>query len=201
MVKKADIPKHLIDTAFRLAEARGWAELSLADIAREAKLPLSKVYPLFHSKTALLDGFTRMIDAAVLAEGEAEYDAAEPARDRLFDVVMRRFDALRPYRDGFGRIAYDQARDPLALCCSLCSLRRSMALMLEAAGLSSSGPRGLLRVKGLSVLYLATMRVWLRDETADLSKTMAALDGYLRRFEGLATRLNRRGRGTADQAA
>lgn len=201
MVKKADIPQHLIDTAFRLAEERGWADLSLADIAREAKLPLSKVYPVFHSKAALLDGFTRMIDAAVLAEGEDDFDTAEPARDRLFDVVMRRFDALRPYRDGLGRIAYDQARDPAALCCSLCALRRSMALMLEAAGLSSSGLRGQLRIKGLSAIYLATLRVWLRDETADLSKTMAALDGYLRRFEGLATRLNRRGRGAAEQAA
>lgn len=194
MVKKADIPKHIIDTALALAAERGWQDLSLADIASAAKLPLSKLYPVFPSKAAILEGLSRQADAAVVAE-ETEDEGG--ARDRLFDVVMRRFDALQPYREGLGNVVLDLSRDPLAAACGLASLERSMALMLEAAGLSSTGIRGLIRVKGLTAIYLAALRVWLRDDSADLSKTMAALDGYLRRVEGLAERLQPRRRGMA----
>ncbi len=68
--------------------------------------------------------------------------------------------------------------------------------MLEAARLSPEGLAGEVRVRGLVALYLATLRVWLRDESADMSKTMATLDGYLRRIEaGLQGLATRRGRG------
>ena len=190
MVRKAEIPQHLIDTALRLAAERGWAGLSLGDIAAEAKLPLSKIYPVFSSKAAILAGFSTMIDAKVLAELDEE-DEEGDARDRLFDVLMSRFDALQPYRAGLGNILYDLLRDPAAAACALPGLQRSMALMLEAAGLSASGPKGLIRIKGLAAIYLASLRVWLRDDSLDMAKTMAALDGYLRRVEGLLRRVRR----------
>ena len=72
MVKKADIPGHVIDTAMKLAAERGWRDLSLAEIADAAKLPLSKVYPVFPSKTAILGAFSRQIDAAVLEGADLE---------------------------------------------------------------------------------------------------------------------------------
>ena len=189
MVRKADIPQHLIDTALRLAAERGWARLSYGDIAAVAKVPLSKAYPVFASKAAILAGFSAMIDAKVL--DELEDDEEGDARDRIFDVLMNRFEALQPYRLGLGNILLDMTRDPCAAACAAGSLRRSMALMLEAAGLSASGAKGLLRVKGMAAIYLATLRVWLRDDSLDLAKTMAALDGYLRRIEGLLRRAPR----------
>ena len=198
MAKKADIPNQVIDAALVLAAERGWRDLSLTDIAAAAKLPLSKVYPVFSSKSAVLAGFMRRVDAAVLA-GPAEEEGS--ARDRLFDVLMRRFDALQPHREALANIAHDELREPLGALCGLCALRRSMALMLEAAGLDSTGLRGALRVKGLSAAYLASFRVWLRDDSPDMARTMAALDGYLRRIEGLIQRLPRRRSRSAAGAA
>ena len=64
-----------------------------------------------------------------------------------------------------------------------------MALMLEAAGLAAGGARGVLRIKGLALVYLASLRVWLKDESADKARTMAALDKQLRRAESLMQRL------------
>jgi AcrR family transcriptional regulator len=193
MVKKADIPDHVIDTAMKLAAEGRWRDLSLAEIAEAAKLPIAKVYPVFPSRQAILDAFVRRIDAAVLAEGDAD-DLEGSARDRLFDVLMRRFDALDPYKDAVATVAFDQARDPLAALASACQLRRSLALMLEAAGLSSDGARGALRIKGLGLIYLAALRVWVRDESEDKTRTMAALDKQLRRAEGLILCLSRRPR-------
>ena len=55
--------------------------------------------------------------------------------------------------------------------------------MLEAASLSSEGLSGALRQNGLLAIHYAVSRVFDRDETTDLSKTMAALDGRLKMAE------------------
>lgn len=190
MVKKADIPDHVIDTALTLAAERGWRGLTLADIADAARLPLSKVYPVYRSKAAILRGFTRRIDIAVLAAEEPGIGEGN-AHDRLFDVLMRRFDALRPHREALGNILCDEARDPVTALCGLGRLERSMAAMLEAARLSAGGLRGLIRAKALGLTYLATLRVFLRDDSPDLAATMAALDRNLGRLDLLARTCSR----------
>jgi AcrR family transcriptional regulator len=195
--RQADPTKHVIEAALRLAAERGWAGLALADIAAAAKLPLAELYASHPSKTAILVALSREIDRQAVA-GFAP-DADESTRDRLFDLIMKRFDALTPYRDGLSAVARDAGRDPVAALCGFGQLARSMALMLEAAGVSSSGIGGALRTKALGAIYLMTMRDWLRDESADKARTMAALDARLRRAEGWARRLDRRG--TAKTAA
>lgn len=189
--KAADPAKHVIEVALRLAAERGWAGLVLADIAAAAKLSLADLYASYPSKTAILVALSREVDRQVLAG--LEPGGEESTRDRLFDLVMKRFDALAPYRDGLAAVARDAGRDPVAALCGFDQLARSMALTLEAAGVSSSGLAGALRTKGLAVIYLATMRDWFRDDSADKSRTMAALDARLRRAEGWAHRLDRRG--------
>jgi AcrR family transcriptional regulator len=189
--RPADPAKHVIEVALRLAVERGWASLALADIAAAAKLPLAELYAIYHSKTAILVALSREVDRQVLAG--LEPGGEESTRDRLFDLIMKRFDALAPYRDGLAAVARAAGRDPVAALCGLDQLARSMALTLEAAGVSSSGLAGALRIKGLGAIYLATMRDWFRDDSADKARTMAALDARLRRAEGWARRLDRRG--------
>ena len=186
--KPADPAKHVIEVALRLAVERGWASLALADIAAAAKVPLAELYASYPSKTAILVALSRDVDRQVLAD--LAPGAEESTRDRLFDLVMKRFDALAPYRDGLSAVARGAGRDPLAAICGLQQLARSMALMLEAAGVSSSGMAGVLRTKGLGAIYLATMRDWFRDDSTDKARTMAALDARLRRAEGWARRLD-----------
>jgi AcrR family transcriptional regulator len=195
MVKKAATKpagpgKPVIETALRLAAERGWANLALADIAAAANLPLADLYASYPSKAAILAALSRDVDRQVLAG--LDISSEESTRDRLFDLIMKRFDALSPYRDGLSAVARDVGRDPLATLCGLGQLARSMALMLEAAGVSSSGLTGALRTRGLSAIYLATMRDWFRDDSTDKARTMAALDGRLRRAESWARRLDQR---------
>lgn len=190
--RPADVETTLIDTAFELAASRGWRHLSLAEIAAEAGVPLSRALPAFPSKTALLRGFIRRIDNRMLAAVDSG-DRGDSARDRLFDVMMARFDALLPYRDGLAAIIKDTVRDPLVALCLMCATATSLAWMLQAAGISTEGPCGRLRIKGLGLVYADTMRVFLRDSSADLSKTMARLDIGLKRAERAAGILNWRG--------
>lgn len=187
---KSDPRKAVIEAAMTLARDRGWRDLTLADIAAEAGLAISVVYPLYPSKQAILTAFVEQIDAAVLAGG-GDAGPEEPARDRLFDVLMRRFDALQPYRAALASIAQDQACDLLGLCCGARRMRRSLAAMLEGAGISAAGCRGRIRVEGLLAIYLIALRAWFRDESEDLGKTMATLDKALARADSLLGRLAR----------
>jgi AcrR family transcriptional regulator len=160
----------------------GWRGLSLAAIAAAAELPILRVYRIFRSKQAILYGFFRRVDEMVLAEPPAAEEGERP-RDRLFDLLMRRFDALQRHKPALDVLRRELAGDPVTALCAGASLQRSMRWMLEAADIPASGLRGAVAVKLTCAAYLSTMRVWQRDDSPDLARTMAALDARLRRIE------------------
>jgi AcrR family transcriptional regulator len=179
MPKRPDPADRLVDAALRLAAQQGWRATTLTDIAGEAGLTLAEAYRAMPSKTAMLDAFARRIDAEVLGADAVEEDS-ERMRDRLFDVLMRRADALQPHRAAVAAIVRDAGRDPVAIAASLPQFLRSMRWMGEAAGLAMDGVTGMLRTKAIGWVWAATLRVWLKDDSPDLSRTMAALDRRLR---------------------
>jgi AcrR family transcriptional regulator len=173
----------VLDAFIELISERGFVEVTLRDVASAADLGLADLYRLYPDKVALAGAFMARIDAAVLAGTPRQADPEETARDRLFDVMMRRYDALKPYRAASGAIRRAGTRDPLLALALGPALRRSMAAMLEAAALPSDGLSGAMRQNGLLAIHYAVARVFDRDDTADLSKTMAALDSRLKTAE------------------
>ncbi len=174
-----------VEAAMRLAARLGWRNVTLDAVAAECGLTVPALQKSYPSRAALLAGFARMIDGIVLKAGTVEA-ASGSARDRLFEVMMRRYEALVPYREAIAGIAADAPRDPLALLCLAKPMRRSMAWMLEAAGIPNGGPLGFLKAKGLALVHVAVMRAWLNDKSPDLAQTMAALDRALKRVEPIA---------------
>jgi AcrR family transcriptional regulator len=172
----------ILDAALAVAEREGWRKASLGAVAQNAGVPLHELYGEFRSRAAILRGLIARTDAAVLAETPAP-DPDESSRDRLFEVLMRRFDALKPHRAALKVIARELGSDPPAALCGAPAFLRSMGWMLEAAGISTAGLRGRFRVRALALLYLCVLREFLRDESEDLAKTMAALDRRLRQAE------------------
>lgn len=154
---------------------RGWSQISLADVALQAGISLAELRQLVSCKEALLPALTAEIDHKVL-ESLENHDETLPIRDRLFDVLMRRLEALAPYRPGLKRLAEEGVRAPLAGLAVACSIDRAMPWMLEAAGIGSSGLGGRIKAKALAAIYLSAVKVWLDDDSADLGKTMGALD-------------------------
>jgi AcrR family transcriptional regulator len=170
----------LIDAALALAARQGWRRTGLAEIAAEAGLSLAEAYALHRSKAGILAAFLRRVDAEVLAGAGA--DGGDGTRDRLFDTLMRRFEALKPHKAALRAILRDSVGHPAALL-GVAAVRRSMRWMLEASGISTSGCRGRLLIHGVLALYGSVMRVFLADDSADLAATMAALDRGLKRGE------------------
>jgi len=175
-----DIESRLVDAMLALVEAEGWRGLSIAAIARDAGVKLVDLHPDFGSRPAILAAFARRIDKAVVASDFA-FAPEDTARDRLFEVIMRRFDVLRPYREALRRIRAGLLFDPLAALATLPAFGCSMSWMLEAAEIASDGAAGHAKAAGLAGVWASTFRVWLDDDTPDLARTMAALDRNLGR--------------------
>ncbi len=183
----------ITEAAFALAREGRWRDISLADIAERAGLPLADVWAACPGKMAVLRAYNRRIDTAMIRD---PLEAAESVREKLFELLMRRFEALTADRDAVAEIARDvMASDPLAGLAGLCSVRRSMRLALEAAGVSTSGPFGRLRISVLSAIYLRVLTNWLRGRDEGTDKVMADLDRALARAERFAEGVGRGPRG------
>ncbi len=173
----------LVTAAFRLAGEQGWRKINVAFAAREAGLSLAEARGRFPSKATILLRFGRLADQAALTDAPIEGSV----RDKLFDLLMRRFDFLQLHRAGVRSLLRSLPMDPPMALLLACASRRSMRWMLQAAGVSATGPRGELQVKGMMAVWLWAVRAWERDESDDLTGTMAAVDAALQRAEQAAS--------------
>lgn len=168
----------IIDALMALLATRDFAKVGLADVAEEAGVSLATLRELYDGKLAIVADFSRRVDQAVLEGGPAE---GETPRDRLFEILMRRFDALGPYKAAVKNVARAARRD---LCLGRFlhkNSRRSQSWMLVAAGADLSGPLRVVAVEGLVLVNADALRVFLDDDDPGLAKTMAALDRGLER--------------------
>ncbi len=161
--------------------ARGWRHADLDEAASLSGLPADT-----------LRAFGDRIDALVALQDHVAAEAAAGAaeaqgtvRDRLFDGLMRGFDAAQQARAAV--LAIWASRDPgvFVLLGGRAGLHvRRLAL---ASGIDVDGVRGRLRLAALSGLVAQAFAAWRRDESADMSATMAELDRLLERAERAET--------------
>jgi AcrR family transcriptional regulator len=164
-----------IDGLMALLAEHRFEQIGLAEVAGRAGIKLSQLRAEFGSTLAILAAHIKEIDRAVLASGDADM-AEEPARERLFDVLMRRLEVLGPYKDAVRSVMCSARRNPgLAFALNAMAVR-SQHWMLEAAGISASGARGALRAQGAALMFARVLSVWIDDEDEGLNRTMATLD-------------------------
>ena len=164
----------------QLAGEQAWDEISITAICARAGVTLAVFREFFPSKGAVLASYARGIDLKVLAGGDGGL-GDEPAKERLFDVLMRRLDAMAPDKAGIQSVMAWARRDPLAMAALNQVETNSMRFMLEAAGITQEGPLGALKVQGLALAWAKILAVWTKDEDGGLAATMAALDRELTR--------------------
>jgi hypothetical protein len=172
----------LVSAAFHIAGEEGWPKANAAAAARAAGLSLSEARARFPSRAAILLHFGRIADQAAVQDAPTEGSV----RDKLFDLLMRRFDVFQAHRDGVKALLRALPADPpLALLAGIAT-RRSMRWILQAAGVDATGLRGEIQVRGLLAVWIWSVRAWEKDDSEDLSGTMAAVDAALQRAESAA---------------
>src|SRR6476646_5468826 len=166
-----------IDALMALLAEQSFEQIGLAEVAGRADLKLSQLRAEFGSVLAIFAAHVKDIDRAVLAGGDADM-TEEPPRERLFDVLMRRLEALAPYKEAVRSVMRSARRNPgLALALNAMAVR-SQSWMLEAAGIGAHGA---------ALMFARVLSVWVDDEEEGLDRTMAALDRGLasaERWEG-----------------
>ncbi len=177
----------LIQAAMARAETVGWRRVAVAEAARAAGLPLDEVRMRFPVRATVLLRLGMLADRAALVDD----GSVGTARERLFDLLMRRIDVLQHYRGGVRAVLRALPFDPpLALLLGNATMV-SMDWVAQAAGVETTGLAGRVRASGLVAVWLATVRAWDGDDSDDLSTTMASLDKALDRAEWLGRLLNR----------
>ncbi len=172
--------RDLARAALALAAEGAWKEVTLAKIAAAAGRPLAELYgaTLWEAVDCAEEAFDRAI-----AEGVAKLDPKQSVRDRLFELIMRRFEAMEPHRPAVLGMEQGLDRDPTLLASQHQRHVRCARWVLALAGLEADGMTGQARAQGLGVIIGQARAAWRGDDAGDFARTMASLDKNLRRAE------------------
>ncbi|MGL4542236.1 MAG: hypothetical protein ACRCUI_06985 [Polymorphobacter sp.] len=174
----------ILDAWVHVIVRDGWTQARIDAVARAADCSVAMVAAHAADRWDALRALEARLDRLVLAEAASDPD--ESVRNRLFALLMARFDAMQELRD-FARTLHAAARtDPALAVFAMAQLPPMLRRLGEAAGVDAGGLRGPLRIAALVALYVQVGRVWLADDSADLGPTMKALDSALARAERAA---------------
>lgn len=179
----------IIDALMTLAAERPWDEVSLEAIAERAGIALAALRAEYDGRLSVLADFIRSVDEKALSGIDREL-AKEAPRERLFDLLFGRFEALAPHRQAVRNLGKSARRDPLLALQLNMIATKSMVWMLAASGIPAQGLGGAVRAQTLAMIWARVLQVWLKDDDPGLARTMAALDKHLGEAERVAKRLN-----------
>ncbi|MBA5775763.1 TetR/AcrR family transcriptional regulator [Stappia sp. F7233] len=168
----------------------GWEAASPARAATDAGVSLSAMRAEFPTRISLLAALLSNVDQQVLDAVDASM-AEEPAKDRLFDVILSRLDHMAPYKASVRALKAAVRRDPMLALEINPVAATSMRWMLTAAGIEPRGLRGRMMVQGLVVAFARILDTWLEDDDPGLARTMAAVDRELTRGADWLGRMGR----------
>jgi hypothetical protein len=172
------VRRDLARAALSLASTTRWNEVTLARLAEAAGKPLEEFYGA--SLGEAIDCVEEAFDRAI---ADAPLDPAQSVRDRLFDLIMKRFEAMEPHRKAVIAMEHGLDRDPVLLAAAHQRHVRCARWVLALAGLEADGMTGQARAQGLGVIIGQARSAWRGDDAGDYAKTMASLDKNLRRAE------------------
>lgn len=178
----------LLEAALDLASEEGWDALTLARIAEAADEDMATLYGVA-DKPALMEAADSWADAAMSAEPA---DMDDSPRERLFDVIMRRFEKMETRRAGMLTLLKARDRSAGQRTVLLKTRNTSAGWALAAAGLDD-GTMAELTARRLGVAWVIarTEKAWRKDESGDFARTMATLDAELAMADERLQRLGR----------
>lgn len=195
MMSNEEINLKLFNSAMKLAAEQGWHKMSLVEAAIQADIPVQTARQCFPCKASLLIYLNRLADESALTQTYQN----QPVADYLFDLFMSRFDVLQEYRAGIlSALQTLPFNPPLALMMGIAT-KNSMRWMAESAQINTYGIKGIACIKGLTAIWAVNMRVWIKDETQDLSQTMASLDQTIKKAGKFAHYFVTRKNDTSDE--
>lgn len=178
------VSDRIVDSALELATERGWQDVRLHHIAKHLDLPLIEIGRHFRDLDAIANAWFARGEAAVLALSEDDLAGLAP-RDRLVQAMTRWFDTLAPQRRVTGQMLGSKVypSHPHHWVPMIFDLSRLIHWFLDAARIESTGRRRQWAEIGLTVIFLVTLRDWLRDGSNRQARTQRGLRWRLERAD------------------
>ena len=155
--------------------------MHIDDVAAEAGVPSAAARAVAGSMANLILHKLARLDRQAVLETLADIEDAGdvPARDKIIEGLMHRFEVYAPYRRQMAQLETAARRDPALGLRLIESLSQAMRMLLRMAGDDLAGVRGEARVRGVAGVAMIVARVWQTDDTPDLSTTLKEIDRRL----------------------
>ena len=186
----AGMKSRIVDAALVCAARDPWLDVTMRRIAEEADVPLALLMELFEDKADIVAAYGHRLDREVAEAVNGQSLENDTEKDRLFDVMMERFDLMNDHRAAVISMMDATTSEPKQLVMAMPHLCRSVTRMMELCDIPTGGWPGAARIGALSVLYAKVLRDWVGDESEDMSVTMASMDKALTRAGQFAGLLN-----------
>ncbi len=178
-----------LKASMHMAAESGWASVTPEAVIERMGLGKNTLPDHIQTSHDILLAFEKHISAQV-RDSTGDFFSDETVKDKLFDIFMERFEAMRPYKSGLKSVFKGMNFKPKSAFLSKRPFRAMIKEIFEtASGEEITCPKGEVKLIGLSLVYLKTAHVWFDDETDDMSETMAELDKNLSLGEEFVTTL------------
>ncbi len=191
MATRRSLAERIVDAALDLAEDGGWDQLRLHAVADRLEVPLAELRRHYRDADAIADAWLARADVAMLTcRDDAGFDERPPP-ERLYLVIMRWLDSLGGHRRVTRQIfaAKGYPGHPHHNLKLLTWTSRTVQWLREAAGLDAGGRRRQMEEIGLTVIFVATLALWLRDDSEGQERTRRFLSARLKQADRLMARL------------
>ena len=168
----------IIEESFLFIDKIGWKEFSIERFAEENNYKTSEVKNFISNKNDLLIEFSKMIDEKVESNINIEEFENSNVKDNIFELIMMRFDVMTPFKGGLKKII-NEIKSPIILKEISQNILVSMDFYLEFSNAYDDTIFDVIKKKSLFLIYSYCFKVWLNDDSKELSKTMSELDRLL----------------------
>ncbi len=174
--ERRGLDQRIVDHAMLLAAEVGWDRLRLRRVAGDLGISQAELQACYRDLDAVADAWFVRAQRAMLAPFEAGF-ADLPARERIYLVMMRWFEANAEHRAVVGQMLRTKLypSHPHHWVPLVFNLSRLIQWLREAARLDASGTRRQVEEVGLTLLFLATLSAWLGDESPRPERTRHGL--------------------------
>lgn len=169
----------ILDKIFSNIARDGWTKFSLLHFSKTQKISIQDLKIFFRNKDHILERFSKMIDHKVESNIDVEEMKSTSKKDNLFELIMLRLEAMQTYKVALRNIISSTKEQPIILKKLSKNIINSLDFYLELSSYYDDTPVDFLKKNAIFLIYSLTFRVWLNDESDDLSKTMAELDKFL----------------------
>lgn len=171
--------RKLCQAALDIAATEGWSGLSVDAMAKRSRVSSTVARKIFPDVYSVLPSIVELVDSGIYVSSD---DGS--LRDRLFESIMSRFDAMQKNRAGISAIADAAKKDSAMASRMIFAHVRSVDRIMDAAGCGYAGLKRAAFTAALLVVHELMILKWLRDDTPDMARTMAALDDMLGKLCG-----------------